>query len=69
MNLALGNVAQGLLQNLDALPRFQQADVVAGVDVAFRQRRDVEVKTVVDAVGLGLANVVGDARRANHAGR
>ncbi len=65
LNLALWNVAQRLLQNFDALPRFQDANVVAGVDVALRQRRDVEVKAVVDAVGLGLADVVGNARRAN----
>ena len=57
-NLALRDVPQRLLQNAHTLPRLQQPDVVAVVDVAVGQRRNVKIEAVVDAVRLGLANVV-----------
>ena len=64
--LALGDIAERLLQDAHALPDLADAHQVAVVGVAVEGHRHLEVKAVVDGVGLGAANVVVDARGAGH---
>src|SRR5208337_2600794 len=60
----VGNVADGLLENLGAFPHLEQPDVIPIVKVAVRARDDVEVEPIVDAVRGGAADVVSHVRGA-----
>ena len=60
---------EALLDDLQRLAHLLDADQVAGVVVAVRVGRDVEVVGLVAAVGHLLAHVPGEARRAQQRSR
>src|SRR5208283_4095156 len=60
----VGNIADGLLEDLGAFPQLEQPDVIPIVKVAVRARDDVEVEPIVDAVRGGAADVVSHVRGA-----
>ena len=62
----VGDVPDGLLQDAQALAHLINADEVAVVHIAVIAHGHVEVKAVVNAVGVGPADVVRHARSPQH---
>src|SRR5439155_23010423 len=63
---SLGDVLQGLLQDLERLAHLQDANHVTVVDVTMLSEGHAEVEAVVDSIPIYLADVVTDAGGPEH---